>query len=257
MKTTHKSLVGRLAVFVGILTTSSPAQVPTMSLEATAINDRPVGDQPTSRIAVFPGDIITAIVQVRDWSPDGELLSGYQASLLPVSFASGKGGFIEPVQYEALQKEGAENPDNSFVDDRDPRYAHSGLKTLSLADTRSEGYRWMSVVLQGTAPKCAQDGRRFYGATVKFELSANARGTFSLELNSHPDYSGFRNAKAGPIQPVNFEALAVKVLADPAQVIMGLNRAGQMVDAQVDVNRDGQRNARDLLHSVQALNAPD
>lgn len=257
MKTAFRCLDVRLAVIFGILTTSSWAQVPTMSLEATAINGKPVGDQPTSRIAVFPGDIITAIVRIRDWSPDDELLSGYQAALLPISFASGKSGFIEPVQYEALQKSGAENPDNSFVDDDHPTYVHSGLKTLSLADTRSEGYRWMSVVLQGTGPKSAQDGKRFYGATVKLEVSANAHGTFSLELDSDNDYSGLRNANASPIQPVNFEALTIKVLADPAQVIKGLNRAGNMADAQVDVNRDGERNARDLLHSVEALNEPD
>lgn len=258
MKNAFRCRDGRLAVLFSILTTSSLAQVPTMSLEATAINGHPVGNQPTSRIAVFPGDIITAEIYIRDWSPDGESLSGYQASLLPVSFASGTRGFIEPVQYEALQKTGAENPNNSFVDDDHPRYVHRGLKTLSLPDTRSEGYRWFSVVLQqGTAPRCAQDGEKFYGATIKYEVSTNAHGTFSLELNSHPDYSGLRNADASPILPVNFEALTVKVLADPAQVIKGLNRAGNMVDAQVDVNRDGQRNARDLLHSVEALNAPD
>lgn len=257
MKTAFRCLDVRLAVIFGILTTSSLAQVPTMSLEAIAINGKPVGDQPTSRIAVFPGDIITAIVRIRDWSPDDELLSGYQAALLPISFASGKSGFIEPVQYEALQKSGAENPDNSFVDDRHPQYIHSGLKTLSLADTRSEGYRWMSVVLQGAGPKSAQDGKRFYGATIKLEVSVNAHGTFSLELDSDNDYSGLRNANASPILPVNFEALTIKVLADPAQVIEGLNRAGNLADAQVDVNRDGERDARDLLHSVEALNEPD
>ena len=256
MKSAFRCIDGRLAVIFGILTTSTLAQVPTMSLEAIAINGHSVGDQPTVRIAVFPGDIITAEIYLRDWSPDGEGLAGYQASLLPVSFASGKSGFIEPVQYDALQKTGAENVDNSFIDEDHPRYVHAGLKALSLPDTRSEGYRWMSVVLQGTAPKCAQDGKRFYGATIKYEVSTNAHGTFSLELDSHPDFSGLRNAKASQIQPVNFEALTVKVLADPAQVIKGLNRAGNMADAQVDVNRDGARNVRDLLHSVEALNAP-
>lgn len=184
-----------------------------MSLEAVAINGHPVGDQSPVHIAVFPGDIITTEIYLRDWSPVGELLVGYQASLLPDSFASGKSGFIEPVQYEALQKSGAENVDNSFIDEDHPRYVHGGLKAISLPDTRSEGYRWMSIVLQGTGPKCAQDGKRFYGATVKYEVSTNARGTFSLELNSHPDFSGMQKADAGPILPVNFETLTVKVLA--------------------------------------------
>ncbi|MCH8147116.1 MAG: hypothetical protein IH987_03870 [Planctomycetes bacterium] len=259
MKTAIQGLDSRLAVIFGILTASSLAQLPmpTMSLEATAINGQPVGDQPISRIAAFAGDIITAEVYVRDWSPNGELLSGYQAALLPSSFSSGKSGFIEPVQYETLQKTGEENLENSYVDDDHPRYVHLDMKTLSLADTRSEGYRWMSVTLQGKPPKSEQDGQRYYAATIKFEVSPNAQGVFSLELDSHPDFSGLRNATAAPINPVNFEALTIKVLADPAQVIKGLNRAGNVVDAQVDVNRDGERNARDLLHSVEALNEPD
>lgn len=184
---------------------------PTLSMEAIAINGKSLGNGPTARITASPGDIITAEIYLRDWSPNGELLSGYQASLLPVSFSSGEKGFIEPVDYDALQKTGAENPDNAFVDDRHPLYVHNGIKTLSLTDTRSEGYRWMSVVLQGKAPKCAQDGKRFYCATIKYEVSENAKGTFSLELDSDPDYSGLRKGDASPTDGLQFEVLEVKV----------------------------------------------
>lgn len=257
MKNAFRWQEGRLAVLFGILTTSSLAQVPPMSLEATAINGNPVGDQPTSRIVVFPGDIVTTETYLRDWAPDGESLSRYQASRLPISFASGRVDLSSQFNTRPFKKTGAENPDNSFVDDDHPLYVHRGLKTLSHADTRSEGYRWMSVVLQGTASKCAQDGKLFYGATIKFEVPTNARCTFALELNGHPDFSGWRKADASPILPVNFDALTIKVLPNPAQVIKGLNRGGNVVEAQVDVNRDGERNIRDLLHSVDALNVPD
>lgn len=225
-----------------------------MSLEATAINGRSFGDGPTALIAAFPGDIITAEVYIRDWGPNGEALSGYQAALLPVSFSSGTKGYIEPVQYAALQKSGAENEDNSFVDEDNPRFVHKGIKVLSLADTRSEGYRWMSVLLTGTAPKCEQDGRKFYAATIKYEVSANAEGIFALELDSHPDFSGLRKADVSPIKPVNYEALTIRVLSDPAQVIDGLNRAGNPPDDQVDANGGGSRNIDDLLLSIEALN---
>lgn len=254
MKSTIRCIGSRLVV-VGLLTTSSLAQVPTMSLEAAAVNGRPVGNDPTDFIAAFPHDIITAEVYIRDWGPNGEALSGYQAALLPVSFSSGKKGFIEPVQYAALQKSGAENTDNSFVDEDNPRFVHKGIKVLSLADTRSEGYRWMSVLLTGTPPKCVQDGRRFYAATVKFEISANAEGIFLLELDSHPDFSGLRKADVSPITPVNFESLTIRVLSDPAQVIDGLNRAGSSPDAPVNANGGGSRNIGDLLLSIEALNA--
>ena len=192
----------------------SLAQVPTMSLEAIAVNGRSVGDEPTALIAAFPLDVITAEIYIRDWGPSGEALSGYQAALLPVSFSSGKKGFIEPVQYAALQKAGSPNPANSFIDDDHPRFVHSGLKTLSLADAASKGYRWVGLVLRGIPPKCAQTGRRFYAATVKFEVSADAQGTFSLELDSDPDYSGLRSAGITPTQGVKFEPLTIKILSE-------------------------------------------
>ena len=111
------------------------------------------------------------------------------------------------------------------------------------------------VTRDGTQGRAGRE--KFYGATVKFEVSTNTRGTFSLELNSHPAHSLFRNVEASPILPVNFEALRVEVLTDPARVIKGLNRSEGMADAQVDVNRDGARNFRDLLYSIEALNASD
>ena len=228
MEDFKRCLSVRLLGLIGVLTTTAcstsggvsasktfaPETAPTMSLEAIAINGVSLGARRKVQINASPGDIITAEVYIRDWSPYGERLSGFQASLLADSFASGKGGLIEPVQYDALQKTGEENPDNSFVDQNHPRYVHKGRKTLALADTRSEGYRWMSIMLKGKAPKCAQDGRRFYCATIKFEVSKNAEGTFTLELNSHPDFSGLRKADAAPIHGVKFEPLTIKILGD-------------------------------------------
>ena len=223
MKDLNRCVIVRLLGLFGVLTTSAcsttggvnptviVAGAPTMSLEAVAINGKSVGDRPKAQVNASPGDIITAEIYIRDWSPDGELLSGYQASLLPVSFSSGTKGFIEPVKYEETQKNGKENLDNSFIDDDHPRYIHRGLKTLSLPDTRSEGYRWMSIVVQGTPPTCAQDGKRFYGATIKFEVSKNAEGTFSLELNNDPIFSLLRKSDASPIDGLTCEPLEIKI----------------------------------------------
>ena len=235
MKHLNRCVSVRLLGLIGVLATSacsttggarapetSPAEkqtsigtgVPTMSLEAVAINGKSLGDDPKPQINASPGDIITAEVCIRDWSPNDEPLSGYQAALLPASFSSGKGGLIEPVQYAALQKAGSPNPANSFIDDDHPRFVHSGLKTLSLADAASKGYRWVGLVLRGIPPKCAQTGKRFYAATVKFEVSADAQGTFSLELDSDPDYSGLRSAGTTPTQGVKFEPLTIKILSE-------------------------------------------
>lgn len=191
--------------------TVTVAGAPTMSIKAIAVNGKSLGKRPRAQINASPGDIITAEIYLRDWSPDGEVLYGYQAALLPLSFSSGTKGYIEPVDYEVTQENGKENLANAFIDDHHPRYVHLGLKTLTLPDTRSEGYRWMSIVLQGVGPKCAQDGKRFYGATIKFEVSENAEGTFSLELNCHPDFSGLRKADASPIAGMKCEPLKIKI----------------------------------------------
>ena len=120
MKDFNRCVGIRLGGILCILATTALAQAPTMSLEAVAIDGKSLGDGPKAQLDASPGDIITAEIYIRDWSPNGELLSGYQVALLPISFASGRRGSIEPVQYAALQKTGAENPDNFFIDDNHP-----------------------------------------------------------------------------------------------------------------------------------------
>jgi|GEM_PF-2863273 len=249
-----KHLVFVMGLIIGLHAGSARAQTPTFSLEAAAINGKPIANGPVSAITAFPGDVIKAEVYLRDWSPDGEILTGYQAALLPTSFSSGKRGYIEPVDYEKKQANGEENNEHSYVDDDNPRYAHRGLKTLALADTRSEGYRWMSVVLVGKAPKCKQDGTKFYAATVDFAVSPNAEGTFDLEVDSNPDASGIREDNAAPLLPVNYEGLAVRIVPDPEKILDGLNGDKVSALAETDANGDGRGDYRDMLFSIASIN---
>ena len=98
MKDFNRCVGVRLLGLIGVLTTSAcstsggarardttaagkptliGARVPTLSLEAIAINGKPLGDHPKTQINASPGDIITAEVYIRDWSPDGEWIVYY------------------------------------------------------------------------------------------------------------------------------------------------------------------------------------
>lgn len=238
---------------IAVLASPVDAGKPTFSLEGAGINGTPIPNGPVSSLAVFPGDVIQAEIYVRDWSPDEQALSGYQAALLPVSFSSGDAGYIEPLLYEEKRNASQENPDNSFIDKNHPRFVHLGKNILALADTRSQGYRWMSVVLTGQSPVSKQDGIKYYCASVNFLVSNNARGTFTLQLDSNPDSSGLRDGTSRPIDPVSFEDLTVRVMADPARVVDGLNKKST-ADKRVDANKDGTNDYRDVLASIAALN---
>ena len=74
---------------------------PTFSVEAVEINGVDVGPSPSSSVAVRPGDIITVEIFVRDWSPAGQHLRGYQAQVAFGSYTSGHAGNIYPKGFSA------------------------------------------------------------------------------------------------------------------------------------------------------------
>ena len=247
--------IGVIALVGGIAASVTTwAQTPTFSLEAIAVNSIPVPDGPVSRVAAAPGDVITAEVYLRDWSAEQQKLAAYQAQLEPTSFSSGSLGFIEPVEYEARQESKQNNPENCFLTESHPRFAHSGLKTLALTDSRSKGYRWMSVLLGVEGPACPQDGTKFYCGTIKLQVSDNAQGPFALALMEGMENTGLRDEKAAPILPITIESLTVVVHADIVMLIDGLNGTEGVSDYQIDLDRDGKQSAADVLQAIQTLN---
>ncbi|MBU0717995.1 MAG: hypothetical protein KJ749_07090 [Planctomycetes bacterium] len=236
------------------LTATTWAQAPTFSLEAIAVNSILLRDGPGSRVAAAPGDVITAEIYLRDWSPEQQQLAAYQAQLEPTSFSSGSLGFIEPVEYEARQESEQNNPENCFLTETHPRFVHSGLKTLALTDSRSKGYRWMSVLLGVDGPVCPQDGTKYYCGTIKLRVSDNARGPFTLTLMEGLENTGLRDGEAAPILPIAIESLTVVVHSNIVTLIEGLNGAEGVPDFQIDLDRDGKQSAADVLQAIQALN---
>ena len=189
------------------------AATPTYSLEAAAINMVPLPAGRSDMIIVAPGDVITAKMYLRDFSPDGERLRAYQAELDLTSFSSGSAGTIKPVDFDVAKKEERENKENAFIDEADPMWVHGGLHTIPLTDTRkAPGYRWLTVLLDPKeAPVHPQDGTKFYCGSVHLQVSPDAEGEFTLSFVKDTTVTGLLDEDNKQIAPIDYESLRIEV----------------------------------------------
>lgn len=188
------------------------ARNPTISLVATGLNFSPLANGPTRELSVLPGDRLTAEVTIRDWSPQGEKLIAYQAMIEPIGFSSGPRGFIEPVVYAEAQRKELDNAPNMFIDKNRPDYIYKDQHSVPIVDSRSEGYRWMAVMLDGEGPVCPQDGKNYYGGSMHLMVSDNAAGSFTLFLREGEDFSTLLKPPGPKIDNIEYENLKVNVL---------------------------------------------
>ncbi len=204
----------------GLPAAVSFAQIPTLSLEVTAVNSAPL-PEPVTKIKAGPGDVLTVELFVRDWSPDGELLRAVQASIDTHGYISGYAGNVKPVDYDAAMAKGDENKENGFIDISDPRYVFAGSTQLAMVDTRSYGYRYLNLVLaHEDARPCAQDGVRYYFGTLKLRVSDEASGPFLLGFDEDPAASIIRDPQNQPIIPLDFERMTIDVVGGTAPLRM-------------------------------------
>jgi hypothetical protein len=184
------------------------AQVPTYSLEATEVNGEPLPKGPTGKVSITPGDVFTAKIFVRDWSPNGEKLRSYQVTLDSAGFDSGDSGRIEPVGYRAARS----NPQNAFIDGSDPTYVHQGFHTLPSVDSTASNYRWLTVLFNDEeSPVSAQDGKKYSCGAVRMVAADDAAGTFTIGFVTDPNFTLLATPDNELIGPVEFENLVVHV----------------------------------------------
>ena len=182
--------------------------MPVFSIEAYEVNSVSIANGPTTKITVGPGDVITAKIMIRNWSPNGQKLRAYQAKLDPAGFSSGTTGKVLPAGFSP----GTNNDANAFLDVKDPAYVHKDLASIPIVDSSSEGYRWLNVLLdQETAPVSAQDNKKYYCGTVKLQPTEDAEGTFKIGLMEENMASGLLDPANEPIVPLGFEPLLVEV----------------------------------------------
>jgi len=190
----------------GLMTTIAAGQTPTYSIEAVAVNNIPIPGGPTNHVSISHGDVITAKIFIRDWSPGGEKLRAYQIKIDDASYATGEQGVVQPVDFQM-------NPDrdpNAFIDESDPQWVHHGHPTIPLTDSASLGYRWLSVLLDPYGgPVSAQDGKKFSCGTVKLTPTPNAKGTFTIALVEDAYVSGLISTDNEQVVPIEYERLLI------------------------------------------------
>ncbi len=195
-------------LFCGLMTTMAVGQTPTYSIEAIAVNGIPIPGGPTNRVSISHGDVLTATVFIRDWSPGGQKLRAYQIKIDDASYASGEQGVVQPVDFQM----NPEKDPNAFIDETDPQWVHHGHPTIPLVDSASLGYRWLSVLLDPYGgPISAQDGKKFSCGTVKLTPSANAKGTFTIALVEDPYTTGLISTDNEQVVPIEYERLSVEL----------------------------------------------
>lgn len=190
----------------GLMTTMAVGQTPTYSIEAVAVNGIPIPDGPTNHVSISHGDVVTAKIFIRNWSPGGEKLRAYQVKIDDASYATGEQGVVQPVDFQM----NPEKDPNAFIDESDPQWVHHGHPTIPLVDTASLGYRWLSVLLDPNGgPVSAQDGKKFSCGTVKLTPTPNAKGTFTIALVEDPYTTGLITTDNEQLAPIEYERLSV------------------------------------------------
>ncbi len=212
MQTVNRSIIIALVTANAFVASVLAAPVPTFSLEAAYINDVPIPQGPSDSIEVLPGDRITLEVYLRDWSPAGQKLIACQAQINPASFSSGNKGFIEPFGYAAARLAGTDNPTQCIIDLTHPKYIYQGQTTIPVTDTRSEGYRWLSALIDmNNGPLSKQDGTKYYMGSINMLVSGNAQGEFELSLIDSKDSCQILETSGAQIMPNKVESLKVSV----------------------------------------------
>ena len=246
--------------------TAVPAlgQNPTFSLEVTVVNSVPI-NPPVNRVVVAPGDTLEIEISLRDWSPAGEKLRGYQARIDPSGYTSGEAGSLSPIDFDLTSAVSVENKENAFIDTNNPRYIHRGKATLAIVDSISQGYGWMSVLVnRDDSPVCpTNDGTRYYCGTLKLAASDDARGVFTLALFTNPGASVLQNPESRMITPLDFETLDIEVAPDAVTPrIVSCNPPTGSIDARMSLGHDGAGRGWDRFDfvfntAVESLNTSD
>lgn len=243
------------ACIMGILSTDAFGGLPVFSMEAAAVNSTPLPGGPVRDLEVHPGDVLTVEVYLRNWSPAGELLNAYQMALESLDFTSGSAGAIKPVNYKKARERSKMNLANCFIDKNAPNWVFYGRQDITLVDTRSDGYRWMSVLVDSDKARASdQDDAKRYTGTVLMKVSDDALGTFTIGFLEAPQSTLLLDYHGVMIAPLAFEALTIVVQPDILGVVDRLNGVTEVSVERADVNGDGKVAVGDISKAVDLLN---
>lgn len=239
-----------------LLSTVALAQTPTISLKAVKIND--VAIARSNSITVNPGDIIEAEIFASEWSPNGERLSGYQASIDRASFGSGETGSIKPLGWDRPLALLDDIECLVSKDDDCPQEFPVCLPTFGglghcvgleydpglgifIDDLRAD---WVlfpcnssrapcwAIVLLDVSARIRYGGVLFersdsttygppekYCGTMKLVVSSNASGAFRFDIRPAPNSGLFDDGPSrNAIEPLNRIGLTIDVIEPPVGI---------------------------------------
>ncbi len=229
---------------LAVLATSSLGQVPTFSLEITALNGTAMPG--VTNLIAEPSDELTVDVFVRNWSgANSARLSAYQFVINPSSYTSGSTGNIFPKSFSFTTNlnglctnagtAGAENTVNAFITTTRNDFVHFGMGPFAAVDSESCGYRYGSAV--AVDGPISQLGVKKYLGTVVLKASPDAGGTFTVSLN--PAACSLLRAVGVPLGPPAFENVAVTIVPSANLNILSSIPPNLTIDARQNVRPDG------------------
>ena len=177
--------LGVIGCCLVLASTAVYGQNPTFSLDIVDVN----GSPPTggrSMTEAAPGDIITIELRLRDWSPTGQGLRGFQAALDYDSYFTGNLGNVLPKDFATTTDVngycsggsgvlGTSNTANALMDTGRGDYIFSGYTGFPSVASNACDYWYTGALLFPPGPVAPQDGTSFYCGTVILEVSADAQ----------------------------------------------------------------------------------
>lgn len=208
---------------------ATAANAPVYSWEAVEINGQPISGGPAARITIAPGDTFTMKLMLRDWSPNGEKLRGYQAMVDSESFKSGKSGAVQPIDFGTV----ADNAANAFIDRKEKGYVQPDLDSIPIVDAAAVNYRFMNVILEADrGPVAKQDGKKFICGTLKMKATPDASGTFTIKLVGDPDSTSLLTPDSRQIDPLTLDPIVVEVSSGAGLKLAATDPPNGAIDAR-------------------------
>ncbi|MGB2986978.1 MAG: Ig domain-containing protein [Phycisphaerae bacterium] len=212
-----------VALSVIVLTASSPSPQAAMAAEFALVPVSATGASYTidgNEITLSGGGgTVTLEIRLSDWAPN--LLRNYQATIDSSGYTSGTQGSLTP------------DPDQAVVDTEHPDYVFAGVVNLPAVDTATLNYRYAATVLY-SSDAVSDPGVDKYGGTLVLDVSADARGMFTVGFLSGLGQTSMVDENSQPITPLDLTAALVTIEVGRCCYGIGSRDAGCIDDITED-----------------------
>ncbi len=238
-----KRKLSQRLIFTWLVAGTALAQDPTLSVLVAERHGK-IFSPPTASTIALPGDVLTLEIRGRCWSNGRSVLDPFTAPSLRgftlqmdlASYSSGATGSITPVDFAKTNSEALCGPcggpplvtcpgnaANAYIDSTRVDYVFQGRAGFAGVQTTTCAYRFAGALFctPSDCPTvmgfCPLDDQKYLG-TIRVQVSANARGLFSICLDGGRDGRGFplthllAESPGARIEPLRLECAAIDVV---------------------------------------------